>query len=112
MRLVISLLILLTLSGCSSLNPLSFLDSGVNTAANVQAGKTNSQTVGQTNNVSPKTVVRPKARVETVDQSNETTTNNELPPWVWIVGILLFIVGWVTDTPATYVKRMIGKKDA
>lgn len=112
-----TLLLPLVLTGMVSLtacdNPLSLLTGGgPNVAANVQAGKTNSQTVGQTNNISPKTVVRPKARVETVDQSNKTTTNNELPPWVWIVGIFLFIVGWVTDTPATYVKRMIGKKDA
>ena len=83
---------------------------GPNVAANVQAGKTNSQTVGQTNVNAPKAVVRPKARVDSLDQSTTQTTNNDLPVWVWIVAILLFIVGWVTDTPATMVKQMAQRK--
>lgn len=100
----------MVLAGCGG-SPLSLLTGGgPNVAANVQAGKTNSQTIGQTNNVAPKTVVRPKARVETIDQSSNTTTNNELPAWVWVLFILTWIVGWVTDTPATIVKQMIKRK--
>jgi len=102
---------MLLMAGCSPGGALSLLTGGgPNVAANVQAGKTNSQTVGQTNNVAPKAVVRPKARVDSIDQSSNTTTNNDLPVWVWIVAILLFIVGWVTDTPATMVKQMIKRK--
>lgn len=106
-RLLLASSGMLLLVACSGVNPLGLLTGGgPNVAANVQAGKTNSQTVGQTNNVAPKAVVRPKARVETIDQSSKTTTNNELPVWVWIVGILTWIVGWVTDTPATMVRQL------
>lgn len=83
---------------------------GPNVAANVQAGKTNNQTVGSNSTYAPSVSIRPKARVETVDQSTKTTNNNELPPWVWITGALLFILGWVTDTPATYLSRLRRKK--
>lgn len=108
---MIRVLIFVLLAGCSSLNPLDLLTGGgVNTAANVQAGKTNTQSVGQTNVSAPKVSVRPNARVETVDQS--TNTKNELPTLVWIVAILLFIIGWVTDTPATYIKNFKKKKKA
>jgi len=101
---------LLFLTGCGS-NPLSLLTGGgPNVAANTQVGKTNVQTIGKTE-VAPTVTVRPKARVETIDQSREETTNNELPPYLWIIGILLFIVGWVTDTPATYMKNFRRKKD-
>mgnify|MGYP000232113872 FL=1 len=99
------------MAGCSPGGALSLLTGGgPNVAANVQAGKTNSQTVGQTNVNAPKAVVRPKARVDSLDQSTTQTTNNDLPVWVWIVAILLFIVGWVTDTPATMVKQMAQRK--
>jgi hypothetical protein len=48
-------------AGCGA-NPLNLLKgSGVNTAANVQAGKTNSQTIGTTQ-VTEQKLVRPKAR--------------------------------------------------
>ena len=87
--------------------PLSLLTGGgPNVVANGQLGQTNTQTVGQTNNVAPTVSVRPKARVETIDQSTNETTNQELPTWVWIVFIVLFIVGWVTDTPRTIIKDL------
>ena len=49
---------------------------GPNVAANTQVGKTNSQTIGVTKNLAPKVSVRPKARVDTIDQSSisKTTT--------------------------------------
>ena len=66
--LVLSSLLLLT--SCSGLGlPLPSLGGGTNVAANTQLGKTNTQTIGQTNNIAPTVSLRPNARVETVDQS-------------------------------------------
>ena len=109
-----SWVLLLALSGLMLLRSCgkipSFLSGGgPNVAANVQLGKTNTQTVGTTNNVAPTVSLRPKARVDTIDQSNETVNNYELPLWVWIVGLFLFVVGWVTDTPYTYIQRLRGR---
>ena len=101
------------MAGCSPGGALSLLTGGgPNVAANVQAGKTNSQTVGQTNVNAPKAVVRPKARVDSLDQSTTQTTNNELPVWVWIMFFVTWVVGWATDTPATMVKQMIRRKNS
>jgi hypothetical protein len=112
--LSVALLAFLVLSSCGSL-PSFLSGGGTNVAANVPiaVGKEVEQVqgvkleVGKSSN--PSVTLRPKARVDTIDQSNTTTTNNELPLWVWIVFILLFIVGWVTDTPYTYIQRMTKK---
>ena len=96
------------LSSCAKI-PSFLTGGGPNVAANVQLGKTNSQTVGTTNNKAPSVSVRPQSRVDTIDQSNEVVNNYELPVWVWVVGIFLFIAGWVTDTPYTYVQRLRGR---
>ena len=104
--LVLSSLLLVT--SCSSLGlPLPSLGGGTNVAANTQIGKNNTQTIGQTNNVAPTVSLRPNARVESIDQSSDSVTNNELPIWVWIIFILLFIVGWVTDTPGTIIRDLV-----
>ena len=96
------LILVLLLSGCSSLNPLGFLGSGVNTAANTQVGKTNTQTIGTTNNVEQK-LENPVAN--TIKQSNdsnsvqadrvETVVVNEVPVWV----VLLLLLGWLLPSP-------------
>ena len=93
----------LLMAGCSG-SPLSLLTGtpGVNTAANVQAGKTNSQTVGTTN-VTEQKLVKPKARNirQTADtnqvrsDSVETVVVNEVPVWV----VLLLILGWLLPSP-------------
>jgi hypothetical protein len=106
--LLLVLLVSLPLSSCGKI-PSFLTGGGPNVAANTQIGKTNTQTIGQTNNISPAVSVRPNARVDKIDQSVETVTNNELPYWVWIAGLLLLIIGWVTDTPATYIKRLRGR---
>jgi len=96
------LVLTLPLSSCGS-NPLSLLTGGgPNVAANVQAGKTNSQTVGTTN-VTEQKLVRPQAR--DIRQSNDTNkvqasevdtvVVNEVPVWV----ILLLILGWLFPSP-------------
>lgn len=85
------------------MSPLSLLTGGgPNVAANVQAGKTNSQTIGTTNNVE-QTLVRPQAN--TIRQSNDTNkvqadnvatvVVNEVPVWV----ILLLVLGWLFPSP-------------
>jgi len=104
--------LMLLLASCGGLSPLKLLTGGggPNVAANIQAGKTNTQTVGQTNNVSPTVHLRPDAKVESIDQSSDTVVKQELPTWVWIVGIILFIMGWVTDTPSTYLRNMYPRK--
>jgi len=76
-------------------------------AANTQIGKTNSQTVGQSE-VNEQKIVRPKAR--RVVQDNSNTTNQQIPGWVWVVAIVTWIVGWVTDTPATMIRQVFKKK--
>jgi hypothetical protein len=91
---------ILLMVGCS--NPLDLLSGGTNVAANVQAGKTNTQTVGTTNNTE-QSIVRPQAR--TIKQSSdrnkvasdsvEYIEINEIPPWV----ILLLILGWLLPSP-------------
>lgn len=87
--------------GCSG--PLDLLTGGgVNTAANTQVGKTNTQTVGTTQNTD-QTIVRPQARdIKQSSDTNkvssgtiDTVVVNEIPVWV----ILLLIVGWLLPSP-------------
>lgn len=104
-RLVLWLLVwigLASLAGCGT-SPLSLLTGGgPNVAANTQIGKTNTQTLGTTNN-SEQTMVRPEARK--IVQSSDTNAVqsesvgkvvvNEIPPWV----VLLLILGWLLPSP-------------
>lgn len=103
MRFIVVLMVFLTFSGCSG-SPLSLLTGGgPNVAANVQAGKTNSQTVGTTENYAPSVSIRPNSRVDTIDQSKTENTvgssektivnNNSL------VLILIAILGWLLPSP-------------
>jgi len=118
-RLKIKLVViaLLVIPACSSLNPLSLLTGGgPNVAANTQVGKTNTQTIGTTNNVE-QTLVRPQAR--TIRQSNDTSkvqadsvqtvVVNEVPVWV----ILLLVLGWLFPSPneiARHIKALFIRK--
>ena len=112
--LLLGLLALIALSSCGSL-PSFLSGGGTNVAANVPVaiGKDVEQVqgvkldAGKSSN--PSVTLRPKARVDTVDQSITTNTNSELPFWVWVMFILLFITGWVTDTPYTYIRRFTRK---
>ena len=115
---LVSLVLILLLAGCGG-GPLSLLTGGgPNVAANTQVGKENTQTIGNstqqkfgTNNITvvapPEGVVtlRPNSRPEIKQVQNET--NYELPAWVYILFILLFIIGWTTDTPGTMIKGYI-----
>jgi len=100
--LVLLLALTLTLSSCSS--PLNLLTGGgPKVAANIQAGKTNSQTVGTTNNVEQK-VDRPVISRDLVQSSDTTKVKAEsvgtvevsnTEPWV----ILMLILGWLLPSP-------------
>lgn len=98
------LVLALFLSGCSQIP--SFLMGGAggpNVAANVQAGKTNSQTVGTTNNSDQEVVV--ETLTGDLKQSNDTNkvntdsveniNINEIPPWV----LILLVLGWLAPSP-------------
>ena len=98
------LVLTLFLSGCSQIP--SFLmggGGGPNVAANVQAGKTNSQTVGTTNNSDQEVVV--ETLTGDLKQSNDTNkvntdsveniNINEIPPWV----LILLVLGWLAPSP-------------
>lgn len=61
---------LLFLASCGDFGLKSLVPgSGTNVAANTQLGQSNSQTIGQTNNIAPTVSLRPNSRVEKVDQS-------------------------------------------
>jgi len=101
--LVLLSVLTLTLSSCSS-SPLSLLTGGgPKVAANIQAGKTNSQTVGTTNNVEQK-VDKPIISRDLVQSSDNTDVKadkvekvqiSNTEPWV----ILLLILGWLLPSP-------------
>lgn len=96
---------LLFLTSCSDFGISKLLPgSGTNVLANTQLGKSNSQTIGQTNNIAPTVSLRPNARVEQVDQSvtgdNKVTADSiatvvvdERDPLVYtllLIGIVMF----------------------
>lgn len=96
---VIALLALFFIAGCAG--PLKFLiGGGPNVAANVQAGKSNTQTVGKSENISQE-IIRPRAREinqsadrnkVSADTVHTVTVNERTPPWIWITwAILLFL---------------------
>ena len=96
-RLLLLLSVLMLTASCSK-GPLSLLTGGgPNVAANIQAGKTNSQTLGTTKIVEQKTE---SGDIKSVDskvsaESVEKVTVNEAQPWV----ILLLILGWLLPSP-------------
>lgn len=111
LRLVLIGTVSLGLTGCSGINPLKALTGGgVNTAANVQAGKTNSQTVGTTN-VTEQKIVRPQARdIKQSTNTNkvqservETVVVNEYPIWL----IIAFAVALFMDSPVRWVEQLL-----
>ena len=86
-------------------------------------GKENTQTIGNSTQqkfgenkvvlvaapASEGVSLRPPTRTQEIKQV-QNETNYQLPTWAWIGFILLFIVGWVTDTPGTIIKNLLRKK--
>ena len=97
LRVVILLGLGSLLVACSSL-PLKMLTGGgPNLAANVQAGQTNSQTVGTTRITDQRTN---NGDVNSVDSEVfadkvEKVTVNQVQPWI----ILLLVLGWLLPSP-------------
>ena len=102
--------LLAALASCGG--PLGVLTGGgPNVAANVQAGKTNSQTIGQTS-VTDQRIDGAQAR--TIEQSAGTTRvrsetvetiviQEQVPPWIW----LLMAAAWVLDSPMRWPGQII-----
>lgn len=57
-------------------------------------GKTNNQTIGVSSSNAPSVSVRPNSRVESIDQSNNTT--NELDLRLLVIAI----IGWLAPSPS------------
>lgn len=109
----------LLLTGCSG-SPLGLLTGGgPHVAANVQAAKTATQTIGQTS-VSDSRIEGATAARD-IRQSTETNrlradevqtvVVNELPVWA----VLLMLVGWLMDSPLRWPEQIanaLRRKDA
>ena len=119
MRLIFGMTLVLSLTSCSGTSPLSLLTGGgPNVAANIQAGKTNSQTIGTTENYAPSVSIRPNSRVDSIDQSktentvgtSENVTINNVSPWM----ILFALIGWILPSPNEIARWFKGlfKRDA
>lgn len=119
MRALGVLALLFLLGGCAAAGKAAvgvLAGGGPNVAANVQAGKTNVQSLGATRVVDQR-LENPQAR--TIEQSAGETqvrtervetvvVRNDAPPWIWG----LVILGWVLPTPGQIFRaawRMITK---
>ncbi len=112
--LPLPLVLMLTVS-CSQI-PQFLTGGGTNVAANTQIGKTNSQTLGTTNNIAPTVSVRPNSRVDTIDQRTstsqvsservETVVVNELP--IWMVLLFGLLCGFVIPSPKEIARSVLG----
>lgn len=96
--LLLLLLASMSIASCSKGTPLSLLTGGgPNVAANVQAGKTNNQTVGTTNIMEQKTNSGDVKSSKISADGAQKIVVNEIPPWI----ILLFglLCGFVIPSP-------------
>ena len=90
----------LFVASCGGSGPLSLLTGGgPNVAANVQAGGENTQQVvaQQTETTAGRDVVQSTGGVETQRVETITVTNDRIPPWIILVGLL----GWLLPTPSS-----------
>ena len=76
---------------------------GPSVNANTQAGKTNSQTIGTTNNTDQEVSVQTlEGNLNQSNDKNKVSTENvgnininEIPPWV----LILLVLGWLAPSP-------------
>jgi len=104
------------LAACSPLDVASsLLGGGPN--VNGQIGQTNQQGITVTQEA-PSVSLRPKSRVDTIDQStsssrveNAGTVNNlQGVPLSWfIITVLVGLVGWLIDSPQTILRNLFRK---
>lgn len=99
-RLLCLPLVLFFLASCSTFNPLDLVGKGVNTAANVQAGATNSQTIGTTQvtdqtvrNSAGATITQTRDDTKVKAEKVETVVVNEID-YVLFATLLFFFIVW------------------
>lgn len=105
---VLVVLALAILPACSG--PLRLLTGGgPNVAANVQAGRTNSQTLGQTANTDQRITAPAAQRVEQTAGATgvraeqvERVVVNQTSPWM----VALLLAAWALPTPAQMAARL------
>jgi hypothetical protein len=105
MRLLPLLLICAALASCAKVAGIvgGALGSGPNVAANVQAGRTNAQTVGQATfsdqrieGTQARSIEQSAGDTRVRSESVETViVQEDVPAWVWLLALL----GWVLPTP-------------
>lgn len=92
-----ALTLTLALGSCGGISPLGLLGGGgTNVAANTQVGRENYQGVNTSIDSSVRPVARPEGPVDTIDQSNNTTTNTEIDPLM----LILLVLGWLAPSPS------------
>lgn len=102
--------LIFTLASCSGALRL-LTGGGPNVAANVQAGKTNAQTVGSSK-ITEQKIVRPQARTlrQSADDNRvsadrvETVVVQETPAWL----IIAFAVALFLDSPLRWPGQIVG----
>tara|TARA_Y100000015_G_scaffold41703_1_gene48146 strand:+ start:687 stop:1022 length:336 start_codon:yes stop_codon:yes gene_type:complete len=87
------------------LNPMNLLGggSGPSVNANTQAGKTNSQTLGNSTNTDQEISLQTlEGNLNQSNDKNKVSTDsveniniNEIPPWV----LILLVLGWLAPSP-------------
>jgi len=106
---VLLMSLILTLAACSPASIASSLLTGGGPNVNGQIGATNQQGLNVTQ-AAPSVSLRPKSRVDTIDQSssgnrveNAETVNNlqGVPLSYFIILGLVGLLGWLTDKPTT-----------
>jgi len=106
-NILLFLTIIVGLSGCSQLGKAALgAVTGGGPKVNAQVGATNSQTVGQTKNVSQKTTVQ-KAETFTQVAEDKSITGEKVrvtnvDPWV--LGLLMLFAGFVIPSPKEIVR--------
>lgn len=101
---LVALTLVLFLSACGG-NPLSLLKGGgVNTAANIQAGKENTQQVvaNQTKTEAGRDVVQQSSPV--VAENIKEVTIQQTPLWM----LVLLVLGWLMPSPNEIARSIRG----
>lgn len=102
-----ALALAVVLAGCGAL-PLGMLGGGgPNVAANVQAGKENTQQLvaNQERTEAGRDIITETKQVEAATVESVTINNVEdIPIWVWIA----LVVGWVLPSPQEMARGFIG----
>jgi len=103
-NLIASLILGSLLAGCM-LNPMNLLGGGGGPSvnANTQAGKTNSQTLGNSTNTDQEISLQTlEGNLNQSNDKNKVSTDsveniniNEIPPWV----LILLVLGWLAPSP-------------